>query len=237
MPRLDDVIRFYDLLEDLSRRVRGPRQLADSSGRSGWPTKGVYYFFEGGEVRTTSGTGPRVVRVGTHALTANAKATLWQRLSAHQGLMAGGSAGGGNHRSSVFRLHVGAALLARDGLTQPTWAAGSSAPREVRRAEHPVECRVSEHLRSMPFLWLDVSGGADGGCAARARIESNAIAMLSNWHRLGTASAMDPPSAGWLGSHSPSPKIRESGLWNVRHVDEDYDPQFLVELAEYIARC
>jgi hypothetical protein len=86
----------------------------------------------------------------------------------------------------------------------------------------------------MPFLWLDVSGGADGGRGARARIEANAIALMSNWHRLGTASAIDPPSATWLGSHNPNRKVRESGLWNARHVDEDYDPQFLNELGSLI---
>jgi len=89
----------------------------------------------------------------------------------------------------------------------------------------------------MPFLWLDVSGGADGGCGVRARIEANAIALLSNWHRLGTASAIDPPSATWLGSHSPNRKVRESGLWNVRHVDEGYDPTFLDQLAQLTEGC
>jgi len=130
--RLHDVALFYDLLDDLGRRVGGPRRLADCSGRSGWPTKGVYFFFEDGELRTSSGSKPRVVRVGTHALTASARATLWQRLNAHQGVVGGRSAGGGNHRGSVFRLHVGAALLERDGESHTTWAVGSSAPRYVR---------------------------------------------------------------------------------------------------------
>lgn len=237
MSRLDDVVRLYALLGDLSRRIQGTRRLANCTGRSGWPAKGVYFFFEEGETRTTSGTGLRVVRVGTHALTAKARATLWQRLSTHQGVVGGSSAGGGNHRGSVFRLHVGAALLVRDGQTHTTWAAGSSATRDVRRAEHPHECRVSERVRSMPFLWLDVSGGADGGCSVRARIEANAIALLSNWHRLGAASAIDPPSSMWLGRHSPNPKVRESGLWNVRQVDAEYDPQFLPELRSLIEAC
>lgn len=236
MSRLDDVVGLYALLDDLSRRVRGTRCLANCTGRSGWPAKGVYFFFERGETRTTSGTGPRVVRVGTHALTSTAKASLWQRLSAHQGFVAGGSAGGGNHRSSVFRLHVGAAVLAHDGEIHATWGKGSSAPRAVRLAEHPIELRVSQQIRAMPFLWLDVTGGFDDGCAARARIEANTIALLSN-RDLAAEVAIDTPSADWLGSHSRSADVRGSGLWNVRHVGDRYAPAFLEELQALIERC
>lgn len=236
MTRLHDVVSFYGLLGDLSRGVGGPRQLVDCTGGSGWPAKGVYFFFEEGEERTTSGTGPRVVRVGTHGLIAKANTSLWQRLSAHQGFMAGESAGGGNHRSSVFRLHVGAAVLAHDGEIHATWGKGSSAPRAVRLAEHPIELRVSRHIRAMPFLWLDVTGGFDDGCAARARIEANTIALLSN-RGLAAEAAIDAPSADWLGSHSRSADVRGSGLWNVRHVGDRYAPAFLDELQALIERC
>jgi hypothetical protein len=76
-----------------------------------WPGKGVYFFFETGEIRRESGIGPRVVRVGTHALASSSRATLRQRLFQHRG-----NAGdrGGNHRGSVFRKHVGFALLDPD---------------------------------------------------------------------------------------------------------------------------
>jgi hypothetical protein len=104
----------------------------------------------------------------------------------------------------------------------------------VRLAEHPIECRVSAHIRSMPFLWLDVSDGGDQGRVMRARIEANAIALLSNWHRLGTATAIDPPSSTWLGANSPRRAVRDSGLWNVQHVDGSYDPAFLNDFAALI---
>jgi hypothetical protein len=35
MARLDDVIRFFELLDELTRRVGGPRTLANCTGRSG----------------------------------------------------------------------------------------------------------------------------------------------------------------------------------------------------------
>ena len=107
--RLDDVRRFYALLDDLERRSGGKRLLGHCHGRQSWPPRGVYFFFEPGEQRTTSGSSPRVVRVGTHALKVGAKSKLWGRLRSHRGTVTGLRPGAGNHRGSVFRLHVGTA--------------------------------------------------------------------------------------------------------------------------------
>jgi hypothetical protein len=75
----EDLGRFYELLGRLEGAIGGRRALADCHGRMGWPARGVYFFFEPGELRR-NGT-PRVTRVGTHALTATSKATLWGRLA------------------------------------------------------------------------------------------------------------------------------------------------------------
>lgn len=111
MNRLNDRRRFYDLLAALERKLGGKRLLANCDGRMDWPPRGVYFFFEPGENRTHSGESPRVVRVGTHALASGSRTTLWNRLSQHQGVR---KSGGGNHRGSIFRLHVGTALINRD---------------------------------------------------------------------------------------------------------------------------
>ena len=90
--RLEDIRRFYEILESLEKRVWGKRTLADCNGYLDWPERGVYFFFEPGEMRTTSGRGMRVVRVGTHALQEGSKTNLWKRLRQHQGtLKSGGS--------------------------------------------------------------------------------------------------------------------------------------------------
>ncbi len=103
---------FYRLLAELAGLAGGARRLRDC--RAGdCPAGGVYFFFEDGEVRGDGSS--RVVRVGTHALTATSKATLWGRLRQHRGHLAGRDPGSGNHRASVFRRHVGAALIQRDG--------------------------------------------------------------------------------------------------------------------------
>jgi len=74
----------------------------------------------------------------------------------------------------------------------------------------------------MPFLWVavpdDPSPESDRGV-----IERNSLRLLSN---IGTTSG-DSPSADWLGRWSDRQAIRDSGLWNVNHVHDDYNPEFL----------
>jgi hypothetical protein len=83
--RISDLKNFYALLGALADGVGGARTLAACSGRLEWPRRGVYFFMEDGEVRSDSGTGPRIVRVGTHALTNSSRTKLWSRLSQHRG--------------------------------------------------------------------------------------------------------------------------------------------------------
>jgi hypothetical protein len=227
-----DLDRLYDLLHRLEQTVGGTRTLTDCHGRMGWPTRGVYFFFEPGETRPDRS--PRVTRVGTHALTTMSQSTLWGRLAQHRGRVGGPHAGGGNHRGSIFRRHVGAALLARDGdpsgTAAATWGRGNSAPREVVVAEQLHEVQVSAYLRSLPFLWLAVDD-PPGRTSHRGVIERGAIGLLSRRvNRLA-----DPASPAWLGLSAVAPEIQTSGLWNVNHVDEPYDPRFLEVLETHIA--
>ena len=232
--RLQHVQRFYETLAKLEQNHGGKRTLRDTDGAMAWPCRGVYFFFEPGEMKTTSGVGLRVTRVGTHALKAGSKSMLWNRLQAHRGTLKGARPGGGNHRGSVFRLHVGTALIGRDDWPEEItaqWAVGSSAKREVRAKEYPLEQAVSEYIRSMPFLWLDVNDES-GPASLRGYIERNSIALLSN---LDCPEALiDPPSTGWLGYWAASEHVRCSGLWNVNHVAEEYDPDFLDVLDQQV---
>ena len=225
--RLEHIQRFYLLLDVLEEKIGGKRLLADCNGRMNWPERGVYFFFEPGEVRSTSGVDPRVVRVGTHALKTGSKSTLWKRLSQHQGVQ---KSGAGNHRGSVFRLHVGTALINRDyleGSYVSTWSNRSSASREIRQKEKPLERAVSQYIRFMPFLWLEV-GDDPGPQSKRGVIERNSISLLSNFSANGESKiSIDPPSDHWLGNYAKSIDIQQSGMWNVNHVRDPYSPDFL----------
>ena len=234
MSRLSDLVRFYALLDKRQQRLGGTRTLAAFD--SDWPERGLYLFFEPTEARDESGIGPRVVRVGTHALGIGSQSTLRQRLSQHRG----GKTGRGNHRGSIFRLLVGQALLARGGLPPcPSWGVKSDASKAcealgidrqaLTAAEAPIEQAVSSHIAAMPFLWLDIDD-EPGPDSLRGFIESNAIALLSNHGR----APLDTASPGWLGHSSDRPRVRSSGLWNQQHVEETHDPVFLNSLEKLI---
>lgn len=220
--RLHDLRRFYDLLDSLEEAIGGPRRLSECAGRMTWPRRGVYFFRESGEDRSDTGTGPRIVRVGTHALNAGSGTKLWGRLSQHRGQL---RSGGGNHRGSIFRLIVGAALIERDGDTHVSWGQGSSASRDVRLREEPLEKVVSRIIGAMPFLWIEIDD-EPGPESLRGYIERNSIALLSNFGK----PSLDPPSPEWLGRSCLRPRVRQSGLWNQNHVEEEYDPTFLDRL-------
>jgi hypothetical protein len=225
--RREHLRRFYLLLDGLEKNIGGARTLAVCSGRLGWPVRGVYFFRECGECRTHTGGGPRIVRIGTHALKEGSTTELWARLSQHKGQS---RAGGGNHRGSIFRLIVGAALIRRDGRELPTWGVGNTAKRDVRSGEHTLESEVSKVIGKMPFLWLSIDD-LPGPESRRGYIERNSIALLSNYNK----PPLDPPSHDWLGLYCDRERVRNSGLWNSNHVDERYDPSFLDELDNLVS--
>lgn len=229
--RLHDIIRFYEILDDVEQKVGGTRILENCDGRMEWPKRGVYFFFEPGEMRSTSGDGLRVVRVGTHSLKRGGKATLWKRLRQHRGTL---TSGGGNHRGSIFRWHIGTALIKRDnwyGSVRNSWTVRRGLPKRERQNEIDLEVAVSEYIRKMPFLWLEVDDES-GPKSKRGCIERNAIALLSNYnHRI---NQIDPQSPKWLGNYASNPIIAMSGLWNVDHVEDPYDSDFLENLLSIV---
>ncbi len=225
--RTEDLARFYRALGRLDADSGGKRTLSDCDGKMQWPVRGVYFFFEAGECRSHSGTGLRVVRVGTHAVSAGSRTSLWNRLSQHRGVA---STGGGNHRGSVFRLLVGTALMRRGPMRGvQTWGRRGSRTEDLQSAERRLERLVSRVIGEMPLLWLRVDDPA-GRASLRSYVERNAIALLSNYRR----EALDPPSDGWLGLDCPKDTVGRSGLWNQRHVEPVHDRGFLPVLERLV---
>ena len=228
--RKNNLNRFYFLLDQLKSKLGGYRRIGDCRGIMGWPEQGVYFIFNPDESRQQT-AGLRVVRVGTHALQPESETKLWGRLRQHRGPINGHRAGGGNHRGSVFRKHVGRALMARENWPESvrsTWDEGNAANPGIRKLEQPYEEQVSNYIRALSVLWLRVEGHESH--KVRAYLEQNAIALLSN-HQ---TTIIDPPSGNWLGKFSPSLEIRQSGLWNVHHVGQEIDEEFLTVLSMYI---
>lgn len=230
MIRRQDLDRFYTLLDELEETVGGKQKLKNCHGRMDWPDQGIYFFFHPSETRESTDQ-LRLTRIGTHAVSTGSGTSLWDRLRTHRGAKRGTYKDGGNHRGSVFRKRVGEALIERDGRHDeyPKWGVGSSAGRELRLDELEMERRVSEYLRDLPFLWVKVDD-EPGPESDRAYLERNSIALVSNYAK----ESIDARDEDWLGHFSPVPEIQDSDLWNINHVGETPDPEFLDTLARYI---
>jgi hypothetical protein len=192
------------------------------------PQSGVYLFFDFEEHRLRHPSELRIVRVGTHGVASGSRASLRDRLRTHLGT----AAGGGNHRSSVFRLHVGRALMERgEAHRVDTWGS-VSAPMTTRqrRSEERLEAKVSEYLGSLLVSVIDTPGDPSKD-NDRAYLEQNLIGLISNGYR-----PLDPATHGWLGNDSDKTAIRRSGLWNVNHTNQAYHATFPRMLEYYVAR-
>ncbi|RXJ83430.1 hypothetical protein [Arcobacter cloacae] len=226
--RLLDLKRFYSILEKLEKKNISKRLLSNSNGRQKWPEKGVYFFFEPNEKRSNSGDGLRVTRIGTHALIDNSETTLWDRLRQHKGIVKNG---GGDHRTSIFRLLVGTALIQKNNLNISTWGVGNTASKDIKKNEHLLEQQVSKIIRNMPFLYLSINDEA-GPESLRGYIEKNSISLLSNFNK----QALDMASLDWLGHKCDRNKVNESNLWNQEHVEKSYDSNFLDKFEKLVEK-
>ena len=82
-----DLDWFYTILSQLEASGQQGLRLEGYTSRSPFPVRGVYFFRELGEYRLSKPNALRIVSVGTHAVSANSKSTLWSRLKTHLGTM------------------------------------------------------------------------------------------------------------------------------------------------------
>ena len=224
--RREAIASAYALFDQLSK-AKGLRRLRDLLADD-LPSHGVYFFFDDKEPTAFSISLPRLVRIGTHGVSLGSVATLRNRLRTHFGTRAGG----GNHRASVFRLHVGRAIIERDGLQEvfPNWGKGQSATRDVTETEAAMETRVSEYIGGLRVLYIPVTDAASSA-SMRATIERQFIALYTE-----NFCAIETSSPNWLGLSSDKASIKGTGLWNVRDVGGEYDLKFIPFLESYLNR-
>jgi len=230
--RWEDIDHFYELIDALENRIGGKRTFNTLAEPWVIPKRGVYFFFEDGEKRGRSRE--RVVRVGTHGLTRNSKSSLWDRLKQHRGNTKSPEKWGGSRKSSVFRYEVGLAIIKKNGDTLPGWSFMGTKKTSNFQEIAEVENKVSRHIRNMPFLWIKIEDKV-GPKSVRGYLERNSIALLSNC----TQYSNEPkyvPSQRWLGRSSPTCCVRHSGLWNVKHVNENTEKNFLEKFEGYLKK-
>lgn len=211
--RIRDLRLFYGWIDEQRQkgRVFPFRALASQPV----PKRGVYVFLDRREPNFL-GVQPRIVRIGTHAVSQGSKATLRHRLRNHLGA----SNEIGNHRGSIFRLHVGRAMLeAGEGHGRlPSWGEGQDAGPEIKAAEADHELAVTRYLQELEVVLIPIDD-QPAKSSLRASVEAQLIALCSEAMR-----TIDSPTPGWLGLRSPVASIRQSGLWNIRGIGGKYDP-------------
>lgn len=221
MMQPDDLETFYELMEELEQNTGERRRLGDCDPATDPIIGGVYFFFEKGERRSGSGEGDRVVRVGKCK-------NFRRRVSRqHKGPL------DEMVRGSVFRRWVHNALFLKHRETEfADWPdisqeniAGMLEVLSLDRQQRLARA-TSKHMWPMELLFVPI-----GRETSRRYIERNAIALLSEYD---VDDPFDPPSRRWLGRHSRSDRVSNSGLWNSNHVADEYDPDFLNRLARYV---
>ncbi|WP_417308191.1 hypothetical protein [Devosia sp.] len=216
---------MYGMLAEAVAR-NGLITFADFANVSALPAQGLYVIFDPSEPSKYSDSLSRIVRIGTHGVALGSKSILRTRLRAHFGQRDGS----GNHRASIFRLHVGNALIARDGLADayPHWGIGMSADPTIKRAENDLEQLVSREIGRLSFTFLEIRDPSSPK-SQRAILEHSFINYLA-----ADGIPIEIPTKHWLGQHSPVEAIRNSGLWNIQHVGGRYDTRAFCRVRQYL---
>lgn len=231
----DPLDELYRHLNTLREQTNGPYTLTECDGQLDWPDRGLYIFFDhDSNLRHDPPSEWTISRIGTVGVSTGSSNTLWQRLRTHRGTTSGDYEGGGNHRGSVWRRHVGRAIIERDGLDYPTWGTTHGegfdcSTEDVRMQELPLERRVSDYIRDLPFLVVDVDD-PPGPTSDRAYLEQNLIGLVSHKRRASPSCGRDE----WVGDFNPRPEIHRTGLWNVQHTGTLFDQSVLQTLETYI---
>ena len=182
------------------------------------PANGIYFFYEKGEHCNHEGERPRIVRVGTHR-DGNFQSRIAEHFLFDERKMTFTQDQSAPHERSIFRKHIGRALLSRVGDPYLTvWEMDFTTRESRERNRHvrdiskevAVEREITQVLRAnFSFRCIEVADqrlrmGSEG-------LERALIGTLASC-------ALCGPSAGWLGNYSPKPQIRKTGLWLIQHL-------------------
>ena len=185
------------------------------------PRNGIYFFYEDGEVSPHKPNQLRIVRIGTHKEN-NFRSRIAEHFLLNENKMNFDLSKSPPHDRSIFRKNIGRALLNRDNDKYLDVWEKKLMSRENREKyrhlrnitkEKEVEGAVTDILRQkfmFRFLVIDDESlrmGQDG-------LEGKLIATVAQC-------GLCKPSPSWFGHSSPVAKIRDSGLWQVQHLDDE----------------
>lgn len=160
------------------------------------PTNGIYILYEKGELGHVTN---RIVRIGTHTGTNQLRSRLKQHYINE------------NKDRSIFRKNIGRAILNKTHdpfLKEWNWDLTTRNAKEKYSQlvdfnyQKKIEQQITEYIQSNLFFVVFPVDNKE----QRLELETRIISTVSKCSDC-------KPSSGWLGTYSPKPKIRESGLW------------------------
>ena len=189
-----------------------PRHSFPPSAKAHLPRSGIFVFFEKGE---QYGPYDRVVYVGSHKASDNLQSRLEQHFTQDK-------------NRSILRKHLGRALLREDDpdhgylalwdldVTSRVYKEKNS-PLITPEFEEALERRISAYMcDNFSFSTLPIVSVEE-----RKKWTTKIASTLAQADDL-------RPSEDWLGLHSPTQRIRDSGLWQVNKLE--YEPLTRAEL-------
>jgi hypothetical protein len=186
------------------------------------PENGIYFFYEQCEIWGHGGNKPRIVRIGTHK-DGNFRSRIAEHYLLDEAKMNFNAGRPAPHERSIFRKHVGSALLNQhnDDYLQ-IWEKIDFTPKKNRekfghlrniRKEKEIESEIIMILReNFSFRFILVSSQSER--MGTKGLESSLIGTIAHCQ-------LCKASNYWLGKYSPKAQIRESGLWQIQHLKAD----------------
>ncbi len=184
------------------------------------PDNGIYFVYETGEIWGHGGDTRRIVRIGTHR-EGNFRSRIAEHFLLNESRMNFDATKSPPHDRSIFRKHIGRALLNRGHDPYLSVFNIDFMKRQVLREhghlrdiakEKRIEAEVTRILReqfSFRFVVLEGQAERMGSEGLEARLIGT-LAHCSSCR----------PSSDWLGQYSPVEKVRQSGLWLVQHLSD-----------------
>lgn len=212
---IDYCFKIHQLLEKL------PLYTYDD-GFAHLPLRGIYFFYENSELCSHEGIKKRIVRIGTH-FNDNFRKRIKKHYDPNDTYLKITKDTSAPHDKSIFRNHIGRCLLNKENdfyYISNVWKKSKTKPekraliRNIRNADKEirVEKEVSNILRN-DFSYRFIIVENENTRVGFNSLEATLIATVAQCKECN-------PSTSWLGNHSTEYQIRESGLWNIRHVND-----------------
>ncbi len=185
------------------------------------PLRGIYFFYQEGEMWGHGGEKLRIVRIGTHR-GSNFRNRIAEHFLINDRKMSFDKSKPKPSDRSIFRKNIGRALLNKNNdpyleIWEISFLRRANRVkfgdlRDIEK-EKSLEKQITEILRDK-FYFRFVIIESESERMGSKGLESKLIGTVSRCTKC-------KPSANWLGNYSPKQEIRTSGLWLTQHLNAE----------------